>query len=200
MIQSLLHLYSAAPEAGGRSQFEFEIAKDGYEAIEKLAGPLPDLILLDLRLPGVGGMVVLDAIRKVDAILPVIVISAYGDKPTRREAAARGANDFYQKPVNAMRLFRRIRELVATTSTLRPPAQTPAHSGGQPSHRDTRFDTIKVDGQHAELMAKHRRLYKLRERQALFGTSAPPELLIEIEDLEFEIEGLEDSHSHDKAR
>jgi DNA-binding NtrC family response regulator len=163
MLRELLELYG---------QFEFELVTDGCTAIEKLAGPLPDLILLDLRLPGVGGMVVLDAIRKVDSRFPVIIVSAYGDKCTRQEAAERGANDFFQKPVSTMRLYRRIKELLAAAP------------------RRNSYDTLILEGKQAELLAKHRRLLKLR--RALLGIDAPPELFIEIEDLE---EELEDAHS-----
>jgi len=171
MLQELLELYG--PSTGsGQSQFEFEIASDGCLALEKLAGPLPDLILLDLRLPGVGGLIVLDAIRKVDSRLPVIVVSAYGDKRTRQEAMGRGANDFFQKPVSAIRLYRRMKEVLATA----------------PRH----YDTLELPGREVEFLAKHRRLLKLKERKALLGIDAPPELLIEIEDLE---EGLESAHS-----
>lgn len=159
MLRELLELYG---------QFEFEIADDGCAAIEKLAGPLPDLILLDLRLPGVSGLKVLETIRLADSRLPVIVVSAYGDKRTRQEAAERGANHFFQKPVSTMRLYRRIKELLATV-----PRQNQDTNAGREI-----------------LLVKHRRLLKLKERRALLGIDAPPELLIEIEDLEEELEDI----------
>lgn len=94
----------------------------------------------------------------------MIVVSAYGDKRTRQEAARRGANDFFQKPFSFPRLHRRMRLLVATA-----PDQLP---GCQDEDL---------------LMAKQRRLAKLRERQALLGINAPVELEIEIEDLKEEL-------------
>lgn len=145
-------------------KFEFDIAGDGCIAIEKLAGELPDLVLLDLYLPGVDGFTVLDVIRQRDSCLPVVVISAYGDIRTRQEAARRGANDFFVKPFSHQRLYRRMRELMATA----------------PGHYERHSD-------EAERLAKMRRLGKLKERQAMLGISAPPELLIEIEDLEGEL-------------
>ncbi|MCK6625546.1 MAG: response regulator [Anaerolineae bacterium] len=177
MIENLLHLYAPDSETG-QSQFEFEIAKDGYEAIEKLGGSLPDLVLLDLRLPGVSGLSVLEAIRQIDSCLPVIVVSAYGDKRTRQEAAERGANDFFQKPVSTMKLYRRIKELLAAA-----PRRTPA---GTPKHHESETEINREI-----LVVKYRRLNKLKERQALLGIDAPPALLIEIEDLETEIANLE---------
>jgi hypothetical protein len=50
---------------------------------------------------------------------------------------------------------------------------------------------LPLEGQQAERLAKYRRLFKLKERQALLGIDAPPELLIEIEDLEGEIKNAE---------
>ncbi|NJN99620.1 MAG: hypothetical protein HC875_38730 [Anaerolineales bacterium] len=81
-----------------------------------------------------------------------------------------------------MRLYRRMRELLAT----RP---RPEFSEGPRGHNS--HDTLVLEGQQALLLAKHRRLNKLRERQALLGIDAPPELLIEIEDLEEEIKNAE---------
>lgn len=164
MIRELLELYTPA------AQFEFEIVSDGPAAIEKLAGPLPDLILLDLRLPSIGGLAVLDAIRATASCLPVIVVTAYGDKRTRQEAARRGADGFFQKPVNAAKLYQQMRILLAMYHT---PHQLE--------------EALKSDSRRDQLVLKHRRLNKLKERQALLGLDAPPALLIEIEDLEGEL-------------
>ena len=117
----------------------------------------------------------LETICKVYSRLPVIVVSAYGDKRTRQEAARRGADGFFQKPVNGAKLYRHIRILLAM--------QTP--------HQLEAELTLQTEGRQAQLLAKQRRLNKLRERQALLGIDAPPELLIEIEDLEGEIKNAE---------
>jgi DNA-binding NtrC family response regulator len=134
-----------------------------------------NLVLLDLRLPGVGGLVVLDAIRKVASCLPVIVVSAYGDKRTRQEANRRGADAFFEKPVNAAKLHKQIRILLAL------------HHAPHQLEETLQAD----DSDRSLLVTKQRRLNKLKERQALLGIDAPPELLIEIEDLEEEIKNAE---------
>lgn len=173
MIQSLLKLHAGASSI--EQQFEFKIARDGFEALKRLDEPdLPDLILLDLRLPGVPGLAVLDAIRIIDKNLPVIVVSAYGDRETRDKANAHGANDFYQKPINAMRLFQRIKMLLIANNPHRQP-------------QDSKYDTIALDSLKLQTFRRQQRLFKLRERQALLGIDSPPELVIEIEDLEEEL-------------
>lgn len=183
LLRELLELHAPA-DAQGRKPFEFDIASDGLAALEKLAGPLPDLVLLDLRLPGIGGLAVLDAIRKTASCLPVIVVSAYGDKRTRQEAAQRGADGFFQKPVNVAKLYRHIRILLAMQSPHQLEAELTLQTEGRPPAGTSQ-------SRQAQLIAQMRRLNKLRERQALLGIDAPPELLIEIEDLQGEIKNAE---------
>lgn len=128
-------------------------------------------------------MRVLEAIRKMDPSLPVIVVTAFGDKRTRHEAAQRGADGFFQKPINAPKLYRQIRLLLAM--------QTP--------HQLEAELQLQTEGRQARLIAKSHRLNKLKERQALLGIDAPPELLIEIEDLEGEIKNAESLFGHSRT-
>lgn len=147
--------------------FEFEIAVTGSAGIEKLAGSLPDLVLLDLRLPGVGGLAVLKTIKRIEPCLPVVIVSAYGDKSTRQACRDAGADDFFQKPFEPRRLAQRMEILLAMY-----------HSGPR----------VKISTPGREVyQAKVRRLQKLRKQQAQMGLNTPPEVLIEIEDLEDEL-------------
>lgn len=149
--------------------FEFEIAKTGPAAMEKLNGPLPDLVLLDLRLPGLHGLAVLRAIKQATPCLPVVVVSAYGDKATRQACRQAGADDFFQKPFEPRKLAERMEILLAMCQ---PRVATP---------KGTELYLIKS-----------RRLQKLREQAATWGLNAPAELLIEIEDLEVELGKTDD--------
>jgi len=56
-----------------------ELAKDGEEALEKLPAFKPDLITLDIKMPGIGGIETLKRIREQEKELPVILCSAYGE-------------------------------------------------------------------------------------------------------------------------
>ncbi|AFM23544.1 sigma-54-dependent transcriptional regulator [Desulfomonile tiedjei] len=78
--------------------FEVEILGSGEEAIERLDAIQPHLVLLDLRLPGMDGTQVLEAIRHEHEDLPVIIMTAYGDTQTTVEAIKRGADNFINKP------------------------------------------------------------------------------------------------------
>lgn len=59
--------------------YEVELARGGEEALEKLGKSKPDLVTLDLKMRGMGGLEVLERIREHDKDLPVIICTAYGE-------------------------------------------------------------------------------------------------------------------------
>ena len=73
-------------------------ADDGKKGLDLFNDQSPDLILLDLRLPGDDGISILKQIRTVDPDVPVIMMTAYGEVETAVEAMKRGAYDFVLKP------------------------------------------------------------------------------------------------------
>ncbi|MDD2903045.1 MAG: response regulator [Syntrophales bacterium] len=81
--------------------------KTGYEVtttnnpleVSKLLQEKPyDLVVTDLKMPLVDGMDLIDIIKKIDAQIPVIIITAYGTMETAEEAVQKGAYDFITKP------------------------------------------------------------------------------------------------------
>jgi len=83
-------------------------AKDGEEALKTLAENDVDVVVTDIRMPNMDGMELLDALRKKDPTLQVLMVTAYGDVSTAVEAMKKGAYDFLEKPISMIRL----RELV----------------------------------------------------------------------------------------
>jgi len=84
---------------------------DGAAALDRLADPSQspyDVVVTDLRLPGAGGLDVLDAARRRDAGTAVILMTAYGTIDTAVEAMKRGALDFVQKPFELEQLEVRV--------------------------------------------------------------------------------------------
>lgn len=75
------------------------VARDGEEAVTKIASEKPDLILLDLMLPKKDGFGVLEDIKKVPelATIPVIILSNLGQKTDQDRALALGANEYLVK-------------------------------------------------------------------------------------------------------
>ena len=94
------------------SGFSVEAFDSGAAFLErKLKGP--GCVLLDMRMEGLSGQQVLEALRDRGNSLPVMIITAYGDIPTTVRAMQTGAKDFITKPVNSDALVARIEELVA---------------------------------------------------------------------------------------
>jgi DNA-binding NtrC family response regulator len=79
--------------------------RDGIRAIEALKKHDPDAVLLDLRMPGVDGIAVLEQIVSEDQNLPVIIMTGYGDVPTAVDAIKKGAYDFILKPPDYEKLM-----------------------------------------------------------------------------------------------
>jgi DNA-binding NtrC family response regulator len=77
-----------------------EIAKNGYEALEKLGASGFELVITDIRMPGMNGVEVLKAVHERWPRLPVIVMTAYSADAIMEEAYTAGALDVLSKPVN----------------------------------------------------------------------------------------------------
>jgi len=88
-------------------------ASSGEEALAALAAEPFDLMLLDLRMPGMDGFEVIDRVRKneTEARLPVVIVSASALEDEQRLAVERGADGFLSKPVNERALFAMIQQL-----------------------------------------------------------------------------------------
>ena len=76
-------------------------AGNGEQALSAIHKDRPDLVLLDLEMPRMGGMEVLRALRKEGIDVPTIVITAHGSIATAVEAMKEGAHDFITKPIDA---------------------------------------------------------------------------------------------------
>jgi len=89
-------------------------AKDGYEAIELTKAKKPDLILLDVMMPGIDGFETCRQIKQDPDVshIPVVMVTALSDPSDRVRGLEAGADDFITKPINDTALFARVRSLV----------------------------------------------------------------------------------------
>ncbi len=93
--------------------FEVITAADGPSALEMAASHAPDLILLDIMMPGIDGFEVAKRL-KADANtqhIPIVMVTALTDSTDRVRGLEAGADDFLSKPVNDVALFARVRSL-----------------------------------------------------------------------------------------
>ena len=104
---------------------EVALAQDGPEGLEKVGAEKFELVLLDIKMPEMDGMEVLDKIMEKASDIPVIMISGHGNIDTAVDAIKKGAYDFIEKPLDLNRLLVTIRngldkkELVNETRVLR---------------------------------------------------------------------------------
>jgi two-component system response regulator AtoC len=82
-----------------------EDVADGECLLDALGREPADLVLLDLRLPGASGLELLPRIKALDATLPVIMMTAYGEVETAVAAVRAGAHHFLEKPINPPELL-----------------------------------------------------------------------------------------------
>lgn len=81
--------------------YEVTAACCGEEACEKLPDAEPHMVITDLRMPGIGGIELLEAIQKRTPGIPVAILTAHGEIPDAVRATQAGAVDFLTKPVGA---------------------------------------------------------------------------------------------------
>src|SRR5262245_42129841 len=80
--------------------YTVDAAADGFKALGKIAEFAPDLVLTDLKMPGMDGIQLLGKIREADPDLPVVMMTAFGEVETAVGAMRAGARDYLSKPVN----------------------------------------------------------------------------------------------------
>ena len=98
-----------------RRGFRVVTAVEGEAAVAIAAETLPDVILMDLGLPGIDGWEATARLKQVDATrhIPIIVLSAHAMASDREKALAAGADDFDSKPVQFDRLLGKLDVLLA---------------------------------------------------------------------------------------
>ena len=79
-------------------EYHLERAKDGMEAVSLFDEMRPDLILMDMRMPNLGGLDATRIIRQLSADVPIIALSAHADEEDQRAAMEAGCNDYLVKP------------------------------------------------------------------------------------------------------
>jgi len=78
--------------------YEVETTNNPSEAVKMITENEYDLVISDLKMPGMDGLELCDEVRKIDPDLPLIIITAYGSLETADEAMKKGVADFITKP------------------------------------------------------------------------------------------------------
>jgi DNA-binding response OmpR family regulator len=93
--------------------FEVDAVADGSEAFRKLARETFDLMITDIRMPGLSGIDILPGLKKLLPQAPVIVITAFGSEKVHHKILERGGNAYLEKPIHLEELRLLIKRMIA---------------------------------------------------------------------------------------
>ncbi|MCP4572076.1 MAG: sigma-54-dependent Fis family transcriptional regulator [bacterium] len=122
--------------------YEVDPAESGEEALAKCHAGTYDLVVTDLRLPGVSGLDILQALRNQGNATPVIMMTAYGDVDTAVSAMRLGAYDFIRKPFKLSEIRRQVRAALRATPDRRdvvPEVEEEAAPAARPADLEGRY-------------------------------------------------------------
>jgi len=96
--------------------YDYDVASNGQEALDKISKEPPDMVLLDLMMPGLNGFETCRRIRANEKTkkLPVIIVTALHSESDSSDAAGCGANEFLTKPVEGTLLAKRLRHYLGS--------------------------------------------------------------------------------------
>src|SRR5688500_13609922 len=198
-------------EAEIRRSVRMILEYEGYEVLEASSGPdgvtmaereAPDLVFLDIKMPGMDGLDALQRIKASNETLPVVMISGHGTVSTAVEATKAGAFDFIEKPLSSERVLLTIRNALDQTrlrdenKSLKRAVEVRHQMVGEAPALRQVWDSIKraaptnatvlllgESGAGKELVARsiHRNSLRSRDRFVQVNCAAIPEELIESE-------------------
>ena len=117
-----------------RAGFTPVVANDGHVALEMIERGIPEVMLLDVRMPGMDGLEVLNKATKINPELPIIMITAYSDVENAVETMRRGAYDYVSKPLDNNALIKKIKSAISERRILY----------GQGLQKDTDISTARL--------------------------------------------------------
>ncbi|HEY6214336.1 MAG TPA: sigma-54 dependent transcriptional regulator [Vicinamibacterales bacterium] len=182
--------------------YEFVGAATGQEGLALAEREGPDLVLLDVKMPGMDGLEVLDRLRAMNDALPVVVISGHGTISTAVEATKKGAFDFIEKPFASERVLvslrnaldqrqlrdenRSLKKAVEVRHQMIGDSVALKHIMAAIGRAAPTSATVLIQGESGvgkELVARtiHRNSLRSRERFVQVNCAAIPEDLIESE-------------------
>jgi len=153
----------------GGHDYEVETAEDGAEGLIQIATWSPDVIVLDLVMPGQDGFDVLRETRSWSQV-PIIVLSARGQEPDKIRALDLGADDYLTKPFSVQELLARLRAVMRRSAgpteqtislgriTIDLARHVVTRDGEEVHLTPTEFDLLRVLAMHLGKVLTHRQL------------------------------------------
>ncbi len=97
-----------------RGEFKVDTAKNGQEALDHLKEDIPNLIMLDIEMPVMGGIEFLEAIRKDISYndIPIMVMTSNKSREIIQKAVSLGVSDYMLKPANMQTIYEKISKII----------------------------------------------------------------------------------------
>lgn len=128
--EAILETLQASLEDEG---FSVQTLNDGSKTLDTIGNLVPDAVLLDIFMPNINGLELLEKIKREYPLQPVIIISGYGTVPMAVDAIKKGARDFIEKPLNFEEVLTKLSflkdDLIAQPSTENIEASNLKHFG-----------------------------------------------------------------------
>ncbi len=178
--------------------YEFEEAGDAFQALDALDANPPDAALLDIKMPGMDGLGLLENLQQRGLEIPVVILTGHGDEFTSSQCLEAGAAGYLTKPPDRAELLLAVRGAVAQGRVAREfgvDAEPPPLLGDSAALKQLREEIARVAPSHATVMIAGesgtgkelvaRRLHHLSDRArrpfVRVNSAAIPEELIESE-------------------
>jgi two-component system response regulator ResD len=137
-----------------RAGLRVEEAADGVTALAVAARARPDLVVLDLMLPGLSGLEVCERLRATRPELPVVLLTALGEESDRIVGLESGADDYLVKPFSPRELVLRIESVLRRAGTVPGAGQPPRRLSSGDLAVDVRGRSAHLDGAPLALTAR----------------------------------------------
>ncbi|MBN2322918.1 MAG: sigma-54-dependent Fis family transcriptional regulator [Spirochaetes bacterium] len=142
-------------------RYEVKFYENAEEALEEYYKKTPDLIVTDVRLPGIDGIELMERIKAVDKKTPFIVFTGYGSINHAVETIRKGAFDYLEKPIKIESLIQSIERVRSYVAVFRSTAKPPTQYG------------INVDGEQMEIVTRDpatRQMLNLAQKASMFDS------------------------------
>jgi len=139
--------------------YAVDTAENGVSALEAVRRKCPDLLILDVMMPACDGFSVCSEIRKADALLPILMLTARDSEQDKVKGLGLGADDYMTKPFSMMELFARIGALLRRSALLC--ASKASFTIGTVRIDENRMSIVDAEGRETSLAAREYELLKL---------------------------------------
>ena len=101
-----------------KERFQVQLAPNASQALSLIVRQAPDLVLLDVKMPGLDGLSLLKSLRETGVSMPIFLMTGYDSLQVAQEALTNGANAYLPKPFDLLHLDRLITEAIGTQDPL----------------------------------------------------------------------------------